>query len=207
MEDGMTPKLPKEYSDFRRKQILEAAWDCFVEKGYKGTTVREIARKMKASTGVIYNYFKGKEEVLMALRELNLENNRRMFSRMEDKETAREAILELFRSNLECCPVDELQKSAQGNIVLWSEALKNESLREMMNSFYYDLEDNISRFVEEGLKKKEIPRDLDPKATAAFILSLILGLQLQIALVDEIDAGAYIEGIKNILFTLIWKKV
>ena len=63
----MTPKLPEEYSNFRRQQILQASWECFVEKGYAETTIREIAKRMNASTGVIYNYFKGKEEILEAI--------------------------------------------------------------------------------------------------------------------------------------------
>jgi len=45
----MTPKLPKEYSEFRRQQILKAAWECFIEKDYSENTVREIANQMDAS--------------------------------------------------------------------------------------------------------------------------------------------------------------
>jgi AcrR family transcriptional regulator len=55
----MPPKLPEEYSDFRKDQILNAAWDCFVEKGYSETTMREISKRIKSSTGVIYNAIQG----------------------------------------------------------------------------------------------------------------------------------------------------
>ena len=202
----MTPKLPKEYSDFRRKQILMAAWECFVEKGYNETTVREIAKRMNASTGVIYNFFKGKEEILEAIQEWSIENNRQMFSQMSQKDTAREAIIEFFKNNFECCPIDELKKSARGNFSLMSEALKRENIRKMFNSSYEFMEKNMSRFVKEGIEKKEIRAHLDPKVMAGFFLALMGGLQLQIALIDGLDPSAYIEGIKKILFSNVWSE-
>ncbi len=203
----MTPKLPKEYSDFRRQQILMAALECFVDKGYTETTIREIAKQMNASTGVIYNYFNGKEEILEKLQEWSVDNNRRIFSQMGQKKTSREAIKEFFRNNFECGPVDELKKSARGNFNLWSEALKRENIREMFNSLYKYIEENMIRFVKEGVEKKEISTDLDPKAMAGFLLALIFGLQMQIALIDGLDASAYIEGIKKLLFANVWSEI
>ncbi|MHC4586692.1 MAG: TetR/AcrR family transcriptional regulator, partial [Planctomycetota bacterium] len=47
----MSPKMPQEHRDFRRQQILEAAWECFAEKGYQETTIRVIAERMNLSTG------------------------------------------------------------------------------------------------------------------------------------------------------------
>lgn len=203
----MTPKLPKEYSDFRRQQILMAALECFVEKGYAETTVREIAKQMNASTGVIYNYFNGKEEILEKLQEWSVDNNRRIFSQMGLKKTSREAIMEFFLSNFECGPIEELEKSARGNFSLWSEALKRENIKKMFNSLYKDIEENVTGFIKEGIEKKEMSTDLDPKAMAGFLLALIFGLQMQIALIDGLDSGAYIEGIKKILFVNLWSGI
>lgn len=202
----MAPKLPKEYSDFRKQQILQASLECFVEKGYAETTIREIAKRMNASTGVIYNYFKGKEEILEKIQEWSIENNRRMFSQMEQRETAREAIMDFFKNNFECCPVEELKHSARSNFSLWSEALKRQNIREMFNSLYKYIEENVARFVKEGIEKKEMSPHLDPNVIAGFFLALIFGLQVQIALIDGIDTGAYIESIKKIFFTNVWSE-
>ena len=61
------PKLKKEYTDSRRKEILQAAWKSFMEAGYEKTTMREIAKRMDASTGVLYTYYKNKTELLAAM--------------------------------------------------------------------------------------------------------------------------------------------
>ncbi|UCC38352.1 MAG: TetR/AcrR family transcriptional regulator [Candidatus Aminicenantes bacterium] len=201
----MTPKLPKEYSDFRKKQILMAAYECFIEKGYSDTTVREIAKRMSASTGVIYNYFKKKEEILEGIQEWSMENNRQVFKQMGQKDKAREAIEEFFKNNFECGTINELKKSARGNFSLWHEALKRENIREMFDSLYGFIVKNVSGFVKEGIEKKEISADLDPKTMAGFIMALVIGVQLQIALIDRLDTSAHIQGIKKILFSNVWR--
>lgn len=201
----MSPKLPKEYSDFRRRQILMSAWECFADKGYSETTVREIAKRMKASTGVIYNFFKGKEEILEAIQDWSIENNKQIFGRMGQKESVREAIGEFFENNFECGPIEDVKKSSRGNISLLSEAVKKEKIRAMFRSSYDFMEENLSGFLKEAKKKREITSNEDPKVLAGYLIALLLGLQLQVALIDKLGSKAYIENIKKLLFANIWK--
>ncbi len=46
--------------DERRRSILEAALDCFLEKGYIATTINDIREASGATTGSIYHFFDGK---------------------------------------------------------------------------------------------------------------------------------------------------
>ena len=52
-----------------RRRILSAALDCFEERGLAATRMEDIARSAGVAKGTIYNYFKGKEELLHALAE------------------------------------------------------------------------------------------------------------------------------------------
>lgn len=61
--------LPTEIKDqelieLRRKQIVDAAVDLFIKKGFHQTTVREIAKKFGLSIGTLYVYIKSKEDIL-----------------------------------------------------------------------------------------------------------------------------------------------
>ncbi len=47
--------------------ILQAAHDLFVEQGYHGTSMRQIARRAGVALGGIYNHFAGKEAVFAAV--------------------------------------------------------------------------------------------------------------------------------------------
>ena len=56
----------------RRKQILEAAFKVFAEKGFKGATNKNIADEAGVTPGLIYWYFDSKEDLFFALMQEHL---------------------------------------------------------------------------------------------------------------------------------------
>jgi len=50
-----------------RQAILDAALDLFGEKGYFGTSLRDVARAVGVRESALYNYFPGKEALFEAL--------------------------------------------------------------------------------------------------------------------------------------------
>jgi AcrR family transcriptional regulator len=52
-----------------RKAILDAALDLFADKGYFGTSLREIAQAVGVRESAFYNYFESKEALFIALLE------------------------------------------------------------------------------------------------------------------------------------------
>jgi AcrR family transcriptional regulator len=61
----------------RRGQILRAAVRLFSEKGYYTTTISQIAREAGISTGLIYQYFGDKDDILLLSLKLVLETYER----------------------------------------------------------------------------------------------------------------------------------
>ncbi len=51
----------------RREAILDAALECFVERGFHGTAVPQVAKAASIATGTIYHYFPSKEVMVNAL--------------------------------------------------------------------------------------------------------------------------------------------
>jgi AcrR family transcriptional regulator len=51
----------------RESEILDAALDLFVERGYEATSVPEVARRAGVAAGTIYLYFESKEVLVNAL--------------------------------------------------------------------------------------------------------------------------------------------
>lgn len=51
----------------KRRIILDAALKTFVKRGYPDTTVSEIASIAGVAEGTLYNYFRNKEDILLAL--------------------------------------------------------------------------------------------------------------------------------------------
>jgi AcrR family transcriptional regulator len=54
-------------SEITRERLMEAAHEVFVEKGYHGTKVVDIIERAGCGHGTFYDYFKSKDDALMAI--------------------------------------------------------------------------------------------------------------------------------------------
>lgn len=61
-----TPRYQRRKED-RPREITDAAFEVFAEKGYSGTRVEEVAKRAGVSKGLLYLYFKTKEELFKAV--------------------------------------------------------------------------------------------------------------------------------------------
>ena len=57
------PERKKREKERRRQMIIVAARRCFNKRGYKDTTVKQIANEANLSVGTIYHYFPSKEDL------------------------------------------------------------------------------------------------------------------------------------------------
>jgi AcrR family transcriptional regulator len=55
--------------DSTRDRILAVAMDLFIEQGYEGTSLREIAEPLGFTKAALYYHFRSKQEILRALME------------------------------------------------------------------------------------------------------------------------------------------
>ena len=62
----------KEQKEKRRQDIICAALELFVSKGYAATKVTDIAEKVNMSTGLMFHYFTSKEELYEELVRIGL---------------------------------------------------------------------------------------------------------------------------------------
>ena len=61
------PGAKRSATSDKRESILDAALDLFVERGFFGTAVPEIAEKAGVGAGTIYRYFESKEALVNAI--------------------------------------------------------------------------------------------------------------------------------------------
>lgn len=86
----------------KQARLLSAALDLFVEKGFHGATIPEIAARAGVATGTVYLYFDGKErlvnEVLVRVKAGLVERLRAEVPRRAPVRAQFEAIWEVFTS-------------------------------------------------------------------------------------------------------------
>src|ERR1700733_13112342 len=61
---GAMPRITEERREARREQILEAARSCLQEHGLEAVSMEMIIARSGLSTGAVYGYFKGKDEII-----------------------------------------------------------------------------------------------------------------------------------------------
>jgi len=70
------PRTPEENERIRqaaKDKINQAAMSLFVKKGYHATSIDDVAKLAQISKGLLYNYYKGKEELLAAMVQIRIE--------------------------------------------------------------------------------------------------------------------------------------
>lgn len=97
----MTKKAPKEQ---RMEDIIEAAINELVEKGYENTSMQSIAERAGLTKGGLYYHFHSKDEILIAA------NGRYL-----------ESVLELIRiAETKACPVEALRYFINEYLCYWA---------------------------------------------------------------------------------------
>ncbi|BCJ86585.1 TetR/AcrR family transcriptional regulator [Effusibacillus dendaii] len=90
------PSLVKdpELVKVRRNQIIQAAMDLFVQKGFHKTTTREIARESGIGIGTLYEYIQSKEDVLyLVCDHIHSEVEQKLDEEMTHGRTGRETLV------------------------------------------------------------------------------------------------------------------
>ena len=62
------PRTPEENERIRqlsKEKIRAAAMKLFINQGYYATSISNVAKKAGISKGLLYNYYKGKEDLFL----------------------------------------------------------------------------------------------------------------------------------------------
>lgn len=83
-------------ADAQRDRILQAARKCFIEHGFHAASMASIAATSGMSAGLIYRYFQGKNEIILAIIDRQLQEIRCDISQLSTSTDLVEGAVELF---------------------------------------------------------------------------------------------------------------
>jgi len=185
--DSLVSKIPKmaqpryrRRKEDRPQEITEAAFAAFAEKGYAATRVEEVAKRAGISKGLLYLYFKTKEELFKAVvRSVVMPRVDALEALLDDSEMSAE---EFIRG-----PVLDFMKLIPGSPVsvvirlMIAEAPKHPDLVE----FYWDnvasrgmgaLQQLLERGVQNGEFRRTAVNDLPQLLIAPVMMAVVWGL-------------------------------
>jgi AcrR family transcriptional regulator len=104
LKDVPTQVKDPELVKRRRRQIVDAAVELFVQKGFHKTTTREIAQKSGLSIGSVYEYVSTKEDVLYLVCDvIHAEAERQISEALARTGGGRETLAEVIREYFLVC--------------------------------------------------------------------------------------------------------
>jgi len=197
----MTPRVPKEYLEARRKQILNAAWKSFSEKGFHKATMKDIFEASQLSSGAVYNYFKSKDDIVEAFSEISTKRNVEIIDlAASDPDDPLGKVMEAFFSWIrKLSGQPEFIKSAALDLELFAEASRNERIADSTRN---NFETNLGTAVElvKGRQQETLLNNqLNPRSIAMVLFALIQGIELLVTIYPDMDIEGYIEVCRSII--------
>lgn len=170
--------LREDQKEKRRQEILFAGLDLFIQKGYSGTTIKDIAGAVGMSVGLLFHYFASKEELFVELIRLGIEGpmNTMQPTQMEPLaffESTAKQILSFIKSEPFVAKMFVLMNQAY-----YSEDVP-ERVKEMMRGF--DIYTPTSMLIQFGQANGTI-REGDPLALTITFWGAIQGVAETIAM-------------------------
>jgi len=169
-------KISEEQKRKNRGEIIRAAVDAITEKGTKGATMREIAKKAGLGDATIYNYFSTKEAIIAAYYEDRLAVCVERLRAIEDfnEYSLREQLQAFFEIHLEILLPDREFVDGTFRAVTFSLTRDHQLLQAIRARFLRVVADMFEAAVEVG----EIPEQAFLELTSQFFWDYHIGLVL-----------------------------
>jgi AcrR family transcriptional regulator len=197
------PRLTDERREARREQILEAARACLQEHGLEAVSMEMIIARSGLSTGAVYGYFKGKEQIISAV--------------VTDGTAAMAEDLAPILTNPEPPPLPEFLQQVlrsvtgfgrhrKGDIDRllvslhgWSHSQSDPELKAATRASYAGLRRLFADAVTRWQVAGTFDADADPEAVAQLLTSITLGFVAQRALAGSADVKSHVGAVEAIM--------
>ena len=168
---------PQRRGEKTRSRILEAAKECFAQRGYDGTGVAEICRHAGVTKGAFYHHFPSKQALFLELLNLWLAELDAQLATVHTKaDTASEALLQMAEM---AHPVFQMpSRQLPISLEFWTKAAHDPTVQQATIAPYRRYRDFFSAIIEAGITEGTL-RPVDPEMAAQVIVSLAVGLVLQ----------------------------
>jgi AcrR family transcriptional regulator len=199
------PKVTEEHVEARRRQILSAALRCFARDGFHRTTMQDIFRESDLSPGAVYSYFKGKDELIVAIVAEVMsfvgEAAALVTEQLPEGRLRRpgEALAEI---------IDRYQDFTLGTVIerarifphLIGEQQRNPQLNAAVRTGLDTLRGGFETLARAAQERGELDPTVDPEEFSRLPISLMQGLLVQLGVYgEELDIDAYARAAARVI--------
>ena len=165
----------------RRNEILETTCEVVIERGFAGTRIADVAKRLEVSSSLIHYHFDSKEHLLAeAFSHYARKDLAEMEAEVESAPTALEQLDRVIRNY-----VPEGSDDVEWMLWIdgWGEALRNPMMRKISQQLDEQSIELLARIIRIGVESGEFSCP-DPAASAMRLTALVDGLAVQFAAHD-----------------------
>jgi AcrR family transcriptional regulator len=162
-----------------RQALLDAARDVFLERGFEGASVEQIAAAAGFTRGAFYSNFSSKEELFAELVQQQVFEHYRDMARSRlaagDSRSLRETADELVEIQSDSSRAWAFQLMLE----LMSLAARQPEFRDLVAGFWSSTRDLTAEVVKRDSERTSTPLPADPRTLATALIALDIGLAMQ----------------------------
>ena len=172
------PRTPEENERIRqatKEKIRAAAMELFMKQGYYATSISDIAKHASISKGLLYNYYKGKEELLSEMVEDRIGEVVEVMTEAVSLETPSEQLKYIVNG-----AIDNIHKNPEVHRFYLHLQTQPEADVELIKYSRLIIEENARQF-ELQCKIFERMGEREPRKRSLYFSSVLQGIMLMIS--------------------------
>ncbi len=173
--------ITKEEKMRNRDRILDAAEALYMRTSFGETSMNDIVSESGLSKGAIYNHFKSKEELIVAIYERFMERTLKQLETMLEAESTTSRKLELIGDVAFVATADRPRAFQAMNVEFMVAASRMEALASRMEARYNETVGLLRDTIQEGINSGEFRDDIDAGDVAAILFAAADGMTFQFA--------------------------
>lgn len=154
----------------RIAQILQAALQCFLAKGFHRTSMRDIAQAAGVSLGNLYNHFPGKEAIILAVAVAESEELAPLLQRLAASDGERTQVMAFLQDFHALCRQPEWATLA---VEVLAESARNPAVAEAFAANRRQLQATLAEALQQMAQRERRRPVLAPALQAQVLLDAI----------------------------------
>jgi AcrR family transcriptional regulator len=180
-----------------RERLFRAALDLFAKTGFAETTVEDITEAADVGKGTFFNYFPGKDHILIAFSDMQIAKLQEAVHNMRERQEPMPAFLSSLTVRMTAEPgrsPDVVRAILQAN-------LSNPTVRNAMKENHKRAHSLLTQLVELGQERGEFRRDFPAGELAQVFRQTVMGTLLLWSVFGDASLPDRIQTALSVLWT------
>lgn len=152
----------------KKKQIIDAAISCFIEKGFHATSTAQICKAAGMSPGNLFHYYPTKYAIIEAIALEDQVYLEQIVNSVEEASSSIESVILMMTRLIELYNDPDY---ARISIEIFAEASRNPEINRIFVENDQKLRNKLTALLIEGRNSGEIDNQLHPENTASWLMT------------------------------------